>query len=108
MFKLTDTVRGFPILLFDDCYDKECSIQMSSVATYDAVWLGINHAEPKILASRAEALGISTDETTGWISYPIPVDVSLNTRMHLTRDQAGALARVLQHYYETGELNEIP
>lgn len=82
-------------------------MQMSSVATYDAIWLGIDDAEPKILASRAEALGIKTDETTGWIPYPIPVGVILNTRMYLTRDQAGELARVLQHYYETGELCEL-
>ena len=63
------TERGFAIMEWRDWYHQPCSLQISSLATMDCVWLG-----------------------TG------------SDRMHLTRDQAGALARALLHFAETGEL----
>jgi len=106
MFKLKRTYNGFPIVEFEDHYEKGCSIQISST-DYEAVWVGINDAEPKVLASKAPALGLATDETVGWVPYPIPADVSFNTRMYLTREQAGKLAKLLKHYYKTGVLCEL-
>ncbi len=98
------TGRGFATGEFSDRYGAKCSIQKSSLATEDAIWLGIDDADPKILASQAHKYGIETMATTGWITYPIPEDVLLHTRMHLTRDQVAALLPVLQHFVDTGEL----
>lgn len=98
------TGRGFALATFTDRYGAECSIQKSSLATEDAIWFGINDAEPKIMASHAAAFGVHTDETTGWVPYPIPKEVSLSTRMHLTREQVEALLPTLQRFVETGEI----
>lgn len=65
----TRTGRGFKIMEWRDFYWQPCSLQASSLATADCVWLG-----------------------TG------------SNRMHLSRSQAGALARALLHFAHTGEL----
>lgn len=98
------TNRGFAIKTFKDRYDVECNIQKSSIATEDCIWLGVNNADPKIMANDAKVLGIDTEQSTGWVDYPLPREVLLNTRMHLTRDQARELSVVLDKFAETGEL----
>ena len=103
---VTKTERGFAIVKFTDLYGVECSIQKSSLATDDAIWFGVNDANPKILASKANELGITTSENTGWISYPIPEDALLTTRMHLNRESVAALLPMLTRFVETGELSE--
>lgn len=102
--KMSATARGFPRGEFRDVYGTPCSIQKSSLATADAIWLGVTDADPKILHGDARALGIQTDATSGWVPYPIPPTVNLITRMHLTREQVAALLPTLQHFVETGEL----
>lgn len=99
-----NTGRGFAIGEFKDCYGKNCSIQMSSSASRRCIWLGINDAEPKIMASQAHKFGVHTNETTGWVKYPIPDEVSLNTRMHLTREDVKRLLPLLIKFAETGDL----
>jgi hypothetical protein len=37
---ISTTERGFPIATFKDAYKKECSIQISSIADYRAIWFG--------------------------------------------------------------------
>lgn len=98
------TARGFTIVRFKDLYGSVCSMQKSSLATQDAIWLGPSDAEPMILASRAAAFGVETNETSGWVSFPIPDEVFLTTRMHLSRKQAAALAKALNHFAETGDV----
>jgi len=102
--ELTHTDRGFGRIDFTDRYGAKCSIQESSLATESAIWLGVNDAEPKVLASQAARFGVSTNETTGWVPYPIPDDVLLTTRMHLSRETAQQLVEVLQRWLETGSL----
>jgi len=80
------TYRGFSLGEFVDMYGARCSIQKSSLATEDAIWLGVDDADPKILASKAKEHGVDTNYTTGWVDYPIPDDVLLTTRMHLSID----------------------
>jgi len=101
------TVRGFEIVRFKDRYDHPCSLQMSSLADHEqpgvsAVWLGPSNADPKILASQACMFGVTTNETTGWVPYPLPDEVQLTTRMHLDRDQVAALIRHLQTWLDDG------
>ena len=93
---LDRTARGFAVAKFADAYGHGCSIQKSSLATDDAIWFGIDDAAPKILASKAGVTNPETGEMTGWVPYPIPEDVLLTTRMHLTRENVAALLPILQ------------
>lgn len=98
------TNRGFKLIEFNDQYDTACSMQKSSLATEDAIWLGVHEANPKIMASDAKAAGIQTEQQTGWIAYPIPKQVLISTRMHLTREQVKSLLPILQRFVEKGDL----
>jgi len=92
------TQRGFKLIEFIDLYEKKCNIQKSSLATEDAIWFGVENANPQIMASKTEKGG------TGWVDYAIPEDVFLTTRMHLTREQVEILIPVLQKFVDTGEI----
>ena len=107
-FEQTITQRGFIKLLFKDSYNKHCSLQESSNAEDDYIWLGIEDAEPVIMESDAIKLGlISKDiEPVGWADYPIPNEVLLTTRMHLNKEQATILGLKLLHFGTTGDISE--
>lgn len=53
-----------------------------------------------------EALTRSKNQPNGWVEWPIPEEVQLHARMHLTQDMVKALLPALQHFAETGELPE--
>jgi len=40
----------------------------------------------------------------GWVKYPIPEDVQINTRMHLSREQVKAILPILIKFVATGEI----
>ncbi|MBM9931858.1 hypothetical protein JTL83_06820 [Pseudomonas aeruginosa] len=101
-----DTNRGFARYQFTDRSGAKCSLQKSSLAFEDAIWLGVMDANPQVMAREAESVGVLTRETTGWVPYPIPEKVLLTTRMHLTQEQVVELLPLLQHFAETGELPE--
>lgn len=89
------TNRGFHIKKFKDLYGEECSIQHSSLATDDAIWLGVDNPE----------LVVFEDENMGkYITTPMPKTFSVHSRMHLNREQVEELLPILQHFVETGEL----
>lgn len=94
----TKTQRGFSLIEFNDLYGLKCNIQKSSLATEDAIWFGVEDANPRIMASKV------VDGGTGWMPYPIPEDVLLSTRMHLTRKQVKKLLPILKKFVRTGEL----
>lgn len=102
------TERGFDYVQFKDRYGATCSLQKSSLATEDAIWLGVDNADPKIMRSQAEAFGIDVGEgpeaRNGWITFPIPKEVSLTTRMHLTQAMVVELLPFLKRFAESGEL----
>lgn len=106
--KFKRTPRRFPYVEFKDCYGSQCSIQLSSSLELDCLWIGINDAEPKIMARDANELGLvhllkdGPERLTGWVNYPFPKEVLFTTRMHLRRDQIKALLPILQHFVETG------
>jgi hypothetical protein len=102
--KIEGNVRGFATGRFKDRYGVNCSIQKSSAAMEDCIWLGVDDANPQIMASQAKQFGIQTNEITGWIPYPIPDEVFLTTRMHLTQKQVADLLPFLQKFVATGEL----
>lgn len=72
------TLRGFRIIEFKDTYQEKCSLQKSSAAGHDCVWLGID--TPKVYDGKPYA------------------------RMHLTRAMVAALLPKLQFFIDTGEL----
>jgi hypothetical protein len=78
--KRTQTHRGFRLYEFKDHYGEDCSLQKSSLADTDAIWLGID--KPK----------------------PTPIGGLVSGRMHLTRKQVKALLPKLVKFVETGEL----
>lgn len=101
--KTEKTNRGFKTVKFKDYYGAPCSLQASSLAIYEkpgtsAIWLGVDDAAPKVLHGKAASLGVKTTATEGWVPYPIPEDVLLTTRMHLTREQVEALIEHLQKW----------
>lgn len=98
------TTRGFDIIKFKDWYGENCSVQKSSLFEEDCIWLGINDANPQIMASQAKLFGVETEETTGWVSYPVPKEVLMTTRMHLNRNQVSKLLPILQKFVDTGEI----
>lgn len=104
--KESTTNRGFDIVEFEDLYGAKCSLQKSSLATEDAIWLGIDDPTPKIMASQAASVGVATKETTGWVPYPIPKEVLINTRMHLTQLQVAELLPYLIRFVQTGEFKK--
>ena len=101
-------VRGFQGYKQKDLYGHEYSIQKSSLATENCIWFGVNDAAPVVMASDAKRLGVSTDETCGWVPFPVPVEVSMHTRMHLSQRQVRDLLPVLQCFADSGDLPEPP
>jgi len=95
--KKDDTQRGFGLYEFTDRSGKMCTIQDSSLATEPAIYFGIHDADPQILAS------VIIEGGTGWAKYPLPKDVFIGTRMHLTQEQVKALLPMLTYFAETGE-----
>lgn len=88
--------RGFMRGKFKDAYGYGCSLQKSSSAEEDCIWLGVDESHPKIFPGNG----------TGWHDYPLPKNVQCHTRMHLTRDMVKELLPALLHFAETGELPE--
>lgn len=87
------TERGFERIVFEDRNGVKCSLQVSSLATEDAVWLGCNEADPHVMVPGE-----------GWKPFPLP-DVSIaNTRMHLTAKQVKELLPFLRKFVKTGRL----
>jgi len=102
----TKTQRGFEKVEFKDLYGCACSLQESSLATERAIWVGIDDANPLVLASQAAEVGVKTTATTGWVPYPIPESVLLHTRMHMNAAQVKALIRHLQRWVDDGTFKQ--
>jgi hypothetical protein len=109
MLEVTSNHRGFMFASFNDANGVECSIQESSAMCCDEkegsyLWLGVDDANPQIMASQAHKFGVQTTETTGWVPYPVPNEVSMTTRMHLTQRQIKKLLPLLKHFAKHGIL----
>lgn len=91
--RIKKTIRGFALVTFKDHNGIKCSLQKSSLATEDAVWLGCNDANPQQLISGK-----------GWQPVPMPAEYIANTRMHLTRKQVVKLLPHLEKFVKEGEI----
>jgi hypothetical protein len=93
--KIETTERGFEIANFKDSRQNECSIQKSSAAEDDYIWLGIDNPR----------LTIFEDERMGkYINTNLPKNWAVSSRMHLSREQVNELLPVLITFSETGNL----
>lgn len=85
--RMGKTIRGFARAEFVDRYGNRCSLQKSSIATEDCVWLGVDIPFDCFKEGRDP-----------------PKEV---TRMHLTRKGAKEIMRHLVRFIETGELDPV-
>lgn len=95
--KILKTNRNFSFMNFKDDYDVNCNIQISS-ANKRHIWLGTEKPNPRILSCKL------TPGTTGWCEYPLPNDVLIDHRMHLTQRQSFRLALRLIKFAILGKL----
>lgn len=102
--KKRHTNRGFPYYEFKDKGRQPCTIQLSSLADDRCIWFGLDNANPQVMASQAHLFGVKTTETTGWVEYPLPAEVRIHTRMHLSVRDVKKLLPILQKFVETGDL----
>lgn len=82
----TTTSRGFTLYEFVDRYGESCSLQESSLATEDAIWLGIDAIDPTnrtIVVNKKDAV---------------------MGRMHLTVEHVKELLPLLTYFVEHGTL----
>lgn len=84
------TGRGFGIYHFHDLNGEHCTLQDSSVATESVIWFGVHDPEVQVFKK-------------GWQDVPLPDDVLITGRMHLTQDMVKGLLPILTHFAETGE-----
>ena len=103
------TVRGFEVVHFLDDYGMDCSLQESS-SVVPHIWLGVHRPKIKIMYKDAVANGLDlkkefrdTNEY-GWCVLPIPEEALIESRMHLNRKQAKALAKRLNYFAKKGYL----
>lgn len=89
------TERGFSYSEFKDSYGQKCVLQKSSSAIEDKIWFGISN--PKLTVFQDNKKG-------NYIVSDMPDNFSVNSKMHLTRDQVKNLLPYLQKFVETGEL----
>lgn len=94
--KFTTTGRGFALVEFIDRYGDACTLQKSSLAGEDAIWLGAS--------GNVRAMG-----PNGWEDVDLrdrlgTREVIVSSRMHLTREQVAELIPLLQHFVDTGEV----
>ena len=122
--KMDKTNRGFAVGEFVDKYGVKCSVQKSSLASEDTIWLGCDDANPKCSVQKSSlasedtiwlgcddanpkilAYHINGGVANGWVEYKVHPEASFTTRMHLTVEMAAALIPILQKFVDTGEIN---
>jgi hypothetical protein len=94
-YKIQTNERGFQYAEFLDSYGQKCSVQKSSAATKDCIWIGID--SPKLTVFENDSKG-------KYIITEMPKNFDVHSRMHLTVDQVRLLLPILQHFADTGEL----
>lgn len=96
--KLQQTERGFAIKQFKDSNGIDCTIQKSSSAMEDKIWLGAK--EIGLLKMDKQGGGWKEIDTTSTDTHLYLA----NTRMHLNRKQAKKLIKELQYFVDNGDL----
>jgi len=98
--KVKKTQRGFAYKDFKDYNGNECTIQKSSLATDDAIWLGAK----KLILQEFVAFRQPEAWKTVELENTMEHHFVANDRMHLTRKQVAKLIPILQKFVDTGDL----
>ena len=101
MIKKT-TERGFELYEFEDSYEVKCSLQESS-NIIPSIWLGVDNVKPVMLL---KDVCIDQEIAVGWVNYPIPKEVMINSRMHLNVEQVEKLIPILQKFIDDNKKKE--
>jgi hypothetical protein len=101
---IVQTQRGFSKGSFTDYNSINCSIQESSLATDDCIWLGID--VPRLTVFEDTNMGSAKHSLveSKYIETDLPKNWSVDSRMHLTRQQVSDLLPLLQRFVDTGSL----
>jgi hypothetical protein len=91
MMEMKETSRGFRYYEFIDRYGIKCSLQESSLAEEAAIWLGCDDGNPRVCVPNE-----------GWKSVEVPEGTLMDTRMHLTVEQAKELIPLLKYFVKKG------
>ena len=94
--KLTE--RNFAYHEFIDQKGVVCSIQKSSLAMVECIWLGCDDPGVKMLYPGKGWLPVELQTVLGTDQFIV------NTRMHLTRKMVAQLLPILQKFVQTGDL----
>lgn len=87
------TNRRFNFTEFNDLNHDKCSLQISSLATEDAIWFGIDN--PKLVV-------FENDKKGAYIEAEMPSNFNVHSRMHLSRKQVSDLLPLLSNFSENG------
>lgn len=104
------THRGFSIIQFKDSNGKSCSLQKSSIAFEDLIWLGIDNAKivefyPLPRATDESCFELDKEYIEERLKHRPQNQIYFeNQRMHLTRKQVKKLLPHLQAFVETGSI----
>jgi hypothetical protein len=90
--KIRINERNFGVYDFKDHYGHGCSLQKSSLATENCIWLGVDDAAPEVNRGK------------GWEKVELPLGTVCHSRMHLTRKQVSDLLPILIRFAKTGNI----
>ncbi len=103
------TARGFAYYEFKDFYGETCSLQKSSLATEDCIWLGLDKPDiqeffnaPLLKGMTSKWLKINPED----LKHAPENTMHIFSRMHLSREQVKKLLPILQRFVDTGEIEE--
>lgn len=102
--KKQKTSRGFAFYEFIESNGKVCSVQKSSAAEKDLIWLGCDKIDIQgfVPYGLPEAWRSITEEQINdkfGTKY-----ISVNNRMHLSRETVAELLPILQKFVDTGNI----
>ena len=113
MMKVKTTARGFAYYKFVDDNGQKCSLQKSSSALEDKIWLGIDDAKimefyPYLRETDESWFEIPKEAVEAKLKHRPQNEIHYkNQRMHLTVNQVKELLPILQRFVETGEISEV-
>ena len=108
--KIKKTCRGFDLIEFEDDNGEKCSLQKSSSALEDKIWLGIDQAKilefyPMPRDTNEAWVEITKEEVEEKLKHRPQNEIHYkNQRMYLTRKQVEKLLPHLENFVRTGEL----
>ena len=99
MITNTTTQRGFSLGSFEDTLGNPCSIQRSSLATKNCIWLGRDGNVASVVSDadgNPVELEFNMNIRESCVPGEGPSHHSIDTRMHLSRPMVGVLVSLME------------